>query len=98
MKTTEAWLTEFDPTPAEIQEILKARKSRQYQHRSRGDKHSAADKVIELRIILALEAGQITEGIAAKLLTDGDRVALREKRLRAIAIGRTLAHALRILG
>lgn len=92
------WLAEFDPTPEEIQSILKARKARRYQRASRGDKRSAADDAEALLMLLAWEAGEVSEGVLAKVLENGDRVALRERKMRAIALGRTLAHALRILG
>lgn len=92
------WLAEFDPSPAEIHRILAARKNRAAQRKSRGDKHSASDDAETLLMLLAWEAGEVSEGVLAKVLDDGDRVKLRERKMRAIALGRSLAHALRILG
>lgn len=92
------WLAEFDPSPEEIRAILKARKMRGYQRKHRGDKRSANDDAETLLMLLAWEAGEVSEGVLAKVLDAGDRVALRERKMRAIALGRSLAHALRILG
>lgn len=38
-----------------------------------------------LGILLAWEAGEITEGVAAAVLADGDRVRLREWRMAVVA-------------
>lgn len=92
------WLAEFDPSVEEIHAILKARKSRRDQRKSRGDKSSASDDAENMLMLLAWEAGEVSEGVLSKVLDGGDRVALRERKMRAIALGRTLAHALRILG
>lgn len=92
------WLSEFDPSPDQIRSILRARKSRRDQRNSRGDKGSSKDSFEDAAMILALEAGEVSEGVLSKVICDGDRVALRERKLRLIALGRNLAHALRILG
>ncbi len=92
------WLAEFDPTPEEIRLILTARKNRSAQRKSRGDKRSPSDDAEVFLMLLAWEAGEVSEGVLSKVLDDGDRVRLRERKMRAIALGRSLAHALRILG
>ena len=90
---------EFDPTSEEINAIIEARRVRKYQRKSRGDKQSASDTAQDIMMILAWEAGEVSEGVITKVMQpDGDRVAMRERRMKAIAMGRALAHGLRILG
>jgi hypothetical protein len=95
---TSDWLSEFDPTPDEIQAIIHSRKIRGHQRKARGSKRSPCDEAENALMLLALEAGEVSEGIAAKVLAGGDRVKLREMRHRAVALGRSLTHGLRILG
>lgn len=85
---------EFEPPAAEILKTVRTRKSRAHQRRCRSDKHSHADEAENMLMLLAWEAGEISEGVMADVFTT-DRVALRELRLRSIARGRMLAQALR---
>lgn len=90
--------SEYDPTPLEIREMLRARRWRNYQHKSRQDKISHRHTAEDVMMLLAWEVGEISEGVLRQIMTDGVHVDLREMRLRAIARGRSLAWALRILG
>lgn len=59
----------------------KRRQDRQYQAKHRGTKRSFVTEIENLKVLLAWEAGQISEGWAAKILKL-DRVSLRDLRLK----------------
>lgn len=86
-------LSELEPTQKQLSEILQKRTERLYQRRHRGGKRSASDESENAAIMLAWEAGEITEGQAAKAL-GVDRVSAREMKLKAVALGRALAQEL----
>lgn len=71
----------------------KQRLARLYQGKSRGDRRSYKTELENLQILLAWEAGDLSEGQVANML-DVDRVALRMMREGAIAAGMTLAEEL----
>lgn len=89
------WLAEFVPSEGEVNALANARKIRLAQRKWTGYQHSARDKAEDLSMLLAWEAGEVSEGVLSKVLDAGDRVKLRERKMRAIALGRSLAHALR---
>lgn len=72
----------------------KRRRDRLSQQRHRGGKHSPLTQAENASILLALEAGELTEGQAAKAL-GVDRVSCRLLREEAIGRGIALAAALR---
>jgi hypothetical protein len=84
---------EFEPTRNDMNTLLKRRQQRADQRKSRGDKSSGRDGLEDSAILLAWEVGELTEGQAARALRV-DRVALREMKLRLVAVGRALAHHL----
>lgn len=59
----------------------KRRRDRAYQAKHRGTKRSFVTEIENLKVLLAWEAGQISEGWAAKLLKL-DRVSLRDLKMR----------------
>ena len=71
----------------------KQRLARLYQGKSRGDRRSYKTELENLQLLLAWEAGDLSEGQVANML-DVDRVALRMMREGAIAAGMTLAEEL----
>lgn len=85
--------TEFEPTTAELTEVIHRRKARRFQQKSRGDVKSAADLFENAAILIAWEAGEVSEEQASKAM-DVDRVTAREARLQMIAFGRVLASEL----
>lgn len=86
-------LSEFEPSQDEVSKIIQRRTERLYQRRHRGDKHSASDEAENAAIVVAWEAGEVTEGQAARAL-GLDRVSARELKLKTIALGRALTHEL----
>jgi len=71
----------------------KQRLVRLYQGKSRCDRRSYKTELENLQLLLAWEAGDLSEGQVANML-DVDRVALRMMRDGAIAAGMTLAEEL----
>ncbi len=92
------WLADFDPSPEEIQAIITARKHRAYKRAQRNSKAGYSDDADNWVMLLALEAGEVNEGVLSKVIAGGDRAKLHAMRQRAIARGRALCHALRLLG
>lgn len=72
---------------------VKKRNNRRSQRRFRGDKRSPSDLYEDTAILLAWEAGDITEGQATKAL-GMHRVEAREAKLRIIYFGRAMAYEL----
>jgi hypothetical protein len=67
----------------------KRRLDRLSQQKHRDSKRSYVTEIENLQIILAWEAGELSEGQAAKAL-EVDRVTARDMRLRAIQAGARL--------
>src|SRR5688572_15925777 len=63
-----------------MQNDLKRKKDREYQAKHRGSKRSYVTEIEQLKVLLAWEAGRLSEGWAAKVL-NLDRVSLRDLRL-----------------
>ena len=76
-----------------IENRVKQRKNRQYQQRARDGKRSYLTDIENLSIILAYEAGEITECHAARALGVGI-VEARRMRIDALALGTGLARAI----
>ena len=89
------WLAEFVPSEEGVNALVEARKIRLEQRKWTGYQHRARDEAEDLSMLLAWEAGEVSEGALSKVLDAGNRVKLRERKMRAIALGRSLAHALR---
>lgn len=87
------YLSAFEPDAEELAEILRCRKQRKHQRNSRGGKKSHRDDFENAAILLALEAGEITEGQAMRAL-GVCRVEAREARLETTALGRAIALSL----
>lgn len=90
--------TTFDPSPAELFNILVSRKNRAHKRKSRGYKHSPSDEAENLLMILAWQAGEITEDALAQVLYEGDKTKLHEHKMKAISLGRALTKALHSFG
>ena len=73
--------------------LKKQRMARLYQGKSRGDRHSYKTELENVRLLLAWEAGNLSEGQVSRLLGI-DRVSLRMMRERAVAAGMELAEEL----
>jgi hypothetical protein len=73
----------------------KRRRDRFYQQKHRGSKQSYVTEVENLRILLAWEAGELSEGQVARYLNI-DRVDLRDMKIGAIARGLELVNIRRI--
>lgn len=72
-----------------LSELIRRRNARRHQRKFRGDRKSANDLFEDATILLALEAGEITEGQATKAL-NSDRVSVRDKKIRLIELGKAL--------
>jgi hypothetical protein len=88
-----SYIAQFAPSQTVTDLAVARRRARGYQGASRGDKQSARTKLENAAILMALEAGEITEGIACRAL-ELDRLSIREMRLRLTASGAALAMAL----
>lgn len=86
---------EFTPSMDDLFKSVKRRLGRAYQRRCRGGKRSAQDEVDNLKMLLAWEDAEVSEGMICRVL-GLDLVSLREMRMKAVAEGRALAYALRM--
>lgn len=86
-------LSEFEPSSAEMELLIRRRSYRRHQRNSRGGHSSFQDQLENAAVLLALEAAEITEGQAARALKL-DRVTVREIKLRLTALGRAIAYSL----
>lgn len=73
--------------------LKKQRMARLYQGKSRGDRHSYKTELENVRLLLACEAGDLSEGQVSRVLGI-DRVSLRMMREGAVAAGMALAEEL----
>lgn len=73
--------------------LKKQRMARLYQGKSRGDRHSYKTELENVRLLLAWEAGDLSEGQVSRVLGI-DRVSLRMMREGAVAAGMALAEEL----
>lgn len=71
----------------------KQRLARLYQGKSRGDRRSYKTELENVQLLLAWEAGELSEGQVSNML-GVDRVSLRMMREGAVAAGMTLAEEL----
>lgn len=71
---------------SEAADVLRRKKWRDYQKKCRGDKESPKTDYLKCLLILAWEAGDLTEGQVCVAL-DMERVALRELRDEMIQRG-----------
>jgi len=71
-------------TMSDRQTPEKRRLDRAYQRNHRGSKRSYVTEIENLRVLLAWEAGELSEGQAAKRL-GLDRIDLRDMRIKVIA-------------
>lgn len=71
----------------------KQRLARLYQGKSRGDRRSYKTELENVQLLLAWEAGHLSEGQVSNML-GVDRVSLRMMREGAVAAGMTLAEEL----
>ena len=73
--------------------IVKQRKDRSYQVKHRGSRRSYRTEAEDALILLAWEAGELSEGQASKALWV-DRVTARDRKIAAIERGRVLGKTL----
>lgn len=76
----------------EILTTIRRRKLRKHQQKSRGDKKSYVDIIEDLKMMLAYESGEITEGKLAKCISGGCRVTARGMLVDAKEEGRNIAY------
>lgn len=74
--------------------LKQQRLARSYQAKSRGDRRSYKTELENVQLLLALEAGDLSEGQVASML-GVDRVSLRIMRDEAKAEGMAMAEELR---
>ena len=74
-------------------DIAKQRYNRHAQQKHRGSRRCYRTEAEDALILLAWEAGELSEGQAAKAL-DVDRVTARDRRLAGISHGHDIGHAL----
>ena len=73
--------------------IVKQRYNRHAQQKHRGSRRCYRTEAEDALILLAWEAGELSEGQAAKAL-GVDRVTARDRRLSAVERGHNIGHAL----